>query len=108
MNASERPCAPNSKEPDDEDDGTGRGAGRGLGAGARYGLGLLRIDLTCGGSYYSHPGDMAGYMTRSGFSEDGRRVVVVEATGDGSAPELDTMRAVNDLIDRQLCAVEGR
>lgn len=77
-------------------------------AGARYGLGLLRIDLTCGGSYYSHPGDIAGYMTRSGFSEDGRHVVVVEATGDGSAPELDTMRAVNDLIDRQLCAVKGR
>ncbi|MEU3099944.1 hypothetical protein ABZ690_35950 [Streptomyces sp. NPDC006967] len=47
-------------------------------------------------------------MTRSGFSEDGRHVVVVEATGDGSAPELGTMRAVNDLIDRQLCAVEGR
>lgn len=72
--------------------------------GARYGLGLMQADLTCGGSYYSHAGDIPGYMTRNGFSGDGRHIVVVEATGDGSAPELDTMRATNDLIDRQLCA----
>lgn len=77
-------------------------------SGARYGLGLMQVDLTCGGSYYSHAGDIPGYMTRNGFSEDGRRVVVVEATGDGSAPDLDTMRATNTLIDRQLCADEPR
>ncbi len=72
--------------------------------GARYGLGLMRVDLTCGGSYYGHAGDIPGYMTRNGVSGDGRHVVVVEATGDGSAPDLDTMRAANALIDEQLCA----
>ncbi|CAL9639873.1 serine hydrolase domain-containing protein [Streptomyces sp. enrichment culture] len=76
--------------------------------GARYGLGLMRVDLTCGGGYYGHAGDIPGYMTRDGVSEDGRHVVVVEATGDGSAPEPDTMRAVNTLIDRQLCATGRR
>ncbi|WP_149552060.1 serine hydrolase domain-containing protein [Streptomyces marokkonensis] len=74
--------------------------------GARYGLGLMQVDLTCGGSYYSHAGDIPGYMTRNGFSEDGRHVVVVEATGDGSAPDLGTMHVTNTLIDRQLCAGE--
>ncbi len=72
--------------------------------GARYGLGLLRVDLTCGGGYYGHAGDIPGYMTRNGVSGDGRHVVVVEATGDGSAPDLDTMQDANTLIDEQLCA----
>jgi D-alanyl-D-alanine carboxypeptidase len=36
-------------------------------------------------------------------SADGRRVVVVEATGDG-APDLSTDKAQNKLIDQELCA----
>lgn len=71
--------------------------------GARYGLGLMEIPLSCGGAYYSHAGDLAGYTTRDGVSADGRRVVVVEATGDG-APDLSTDKAQNKLIDRELCA----
>lgn len=77
-------------------------------SGARYGLGLMRIPLSCGGTYYSHGGDLSGYTTRSGVSGDGRRVVVVEATGDGSAPDLATMHTANTLIDKQLCATGGR
>ncbi|WP_081239602.1 serine hydrolase domain-containing protein [Streptomyces viridosporus] len=76
--------------------------------GARYGLGLMRVDLTCGGSYYSHAGDIPGYMTRNGFSEDGRHAVVVGVTGDGSAPDLATMEVTNTLIDEQLCATKLR
>ena len=72
--------------------------------GVSYGLGLMRIPLTCGGAYYSHAGDLPGYTTRDGVSADGRRVVVVETTGDGSAPDLTTMKAENALIDRQFCA----
>ncbi|ANS70739.1 alkaline D-peptidase [Streptomyces lincolnensis] len=71
--------------------------------GARYGLGLMEIPLSCGGVYYSHGGDLAGYTTRDGVSADGRRVVVVEATGDG-APDLSTEKAQNKLIDQELCA----
>ncbi|MET4925674.1 serine hydrolase [Streptomyces sp. PSRA5] len=70
--------------------------------GARYGLGLMELPLTCGGSYYSHAGDLPGYATRTGATPDGRRVVVLEATGDGSMP--GTIHAASDLIDKQLCA----
>ncbi|MGW0946505.1 serine hydrolase domain-containing protein [Streptomyces sp. NPDC002623] len=75
--------------------------------GARYGLGLLRIPLTCGGSYYSHPGDLPGYTTRDGISEDGRRIVVLNATGDG-ARDLSTEQAQNALVDQELCASRER
>ncbi|MFI1483021.1 serine hydrolase domain-containing protein [Streptomyces sp. NPDC020747] len=71
--------------------------------GARYGLGLMQIPLTCGGSYYSHAGDLPGSTTRNGISPDGRRVVVLHATGDG-ASDLSTEQAQNDLIDGELCA----
>ncbi|WP_329384404.1 serine hydrolase domain-containing protein [Streptomyces sp. NBC_01716] len=70
--------------------------------GARYGLGLMRLPLTCGGSYYSHAGDLPGYATRTGATPDGRRVVILEATGDGSMP--GSIYATSDLIDKQLCA----
>lgn len=69
--------------------------------GASYGLGLMEIPLTCGGSYYSHGGDLPGYATRTGATADGGRVVVLEATGDGSMP--GTIHAASDLIDKQLC-----
>ncbi|WP_327402583.1 beta-lactamase family protein [Streptomyces sp. NBC_01288] len=71
--------------------------------GARYGLGLMELPLTCGGVYYSHAGDLMGYTTRDGVSADGRRTVVLEATGDG-APDLSTETAQNALIDTELCA----
>ncbi|MFE0250268.1 serine hydrolase domain-containing protein [Streptomyces sp. NPDC059010] len=71
--------------------------------GASYGLGLMRIPLSCDGSYYSHPGDIPGYTTRNGVSADGRRVVVLATTGDGAA-DLSTEHAQNKLIDGELCA----
>ncbi|MBZ9642560.1 serine hydrolase [Streptomyces sp. PSKA30] len=74
--------------------------------GASYGLGLMEIPLSCGGSYYSHPGDFPGYTTRDGVTADGRRVVVLATTGDGAA-DLSTEHAQNTLIDRELCA-DGR
>ncbi|MEU1191303.1 serine hydrolase domain-containing protein [Streptomyces sp. NPDC005859] len=70
--------------------------------GVRYGLGLMEIPLSCGGTYYSHGGDMPGYTTRNGVSEDGRRTVVLNATGDGSA-DSSTQQAANSLIDDELC-----
>ncbi|WP_405594953.1 beta-lactamase family protein [Streptomyces sp. NBC_01410] len=75
--------------------------------GASYGLGLMRIPLSCGGVYYSHAGDLAGYTTRDGVSADGRRAVVLEATGDG-ASDLSTELAQNALIDKELCATDRK
>lgn len=75
--------------------------------GARYGLGLMQIPLTCGGFYYSHAGDLMGYTTRDGVSADGRRTVVLEATGDG-ASDLSTEMAQNALIDTELCNAGGK
>ncbi|MFE9683193.1 serine hydrolase domain-containing protein [Streptomyces sp. NPDC002701] len=71
--------------------------------GVRYGLGLMEVPLSCGGAYYSHGGDLPGYTTRDGVSADGRRAVVLNATGDGSA-DLSSQRAQNALIDDELCA----
>ncbi|WP_406199796.1 beta-lactamase family protein [Streptomyces sp. NBC_01017] len=70
--------------------------------GASYGLGLVRIPLSCGGSYYSHGGDLPGYTTRDGVTADGRRVVVLATTGDGAA-DMSTEHARNNLIDGELC-----
>jgi D-alanyl-D-alanine carboxypeptidase len=48
-----------------------------------------------------------GYTTRDGVSADGRRTVVLEATGDG-ARDLSTEVAQNALIDTELCATAGK
>ncbi|MFH8552434.1 hypothetical protein ACH4FE_02190 [Streptomyces celluloflavus] len=49
--------------------------------GARVGLGIMRFRLTCGGRdrgwYWTHDGGIPGYSTRNGFSEDGRRGIVL-------------------------------
>lgn len=77
----------------------------GFGPGTRYGLGLMRIPLTCGGGYYSHGGDVVGYSTRDGFSADGQRVVVAVRTGNGNgnAADANSERAMDNLVDQQLC-----
>ncbi|WP_328502323.1 beta-lactamase family protein [Streptomyces sp. NBC_00457] len=72
-------------------------------AGARYGLGLMEVPLSCGGSYYGHGGDLPGYTTRDGATADGRRVVVLATTGDGTA-DLTTEHARNKVIDGELCS----
>ncbi|MFJ2259589.1 serine hydrolase domain-containing protein [Streptomyces sp. NPDC087844] len=71
--------------------------------GVRYGLGLMKVPLSCGGAYYSHGGNLPGYTTRNGISGDGRRTVVLNSTGDGSS-DSSTQRAQNALIDDELCA----
>jgi D-alanyl-D-alanine carboxypeptidase len=73
--------------------------------GVRYGLGLMQIPLTCGGSYFAHGGDLPGYHTREGVTSDGRRTAVVVETGDGGA---GTEQAMDTLIDQELCAPAGK
>ena len=71
--------------------------------GARYGLGLFWVPLSCGGGYFGHGGDIPGYSTRDGATPDGRRVAVVERTGDGDAPSLGSEHAMDTLVDQELC-----
>lgn len=42
-----------------------------------YGLGLVRIELSCGAVAWGHGGDIDGYESRNGITEDGRAATVV-------------------------------
>ncbi|WP_326737339.1 serine hydrolase domain-containing protein [Streptomyces sp. NBC_01022] len=68
--------------------------------GVSYGLGLGEIPLTCGGTYYGHPGELLGYRTWAGITRDGSRTAVVYATSDGGP---DTQQAMRTLVDQELC-----
>ncbi len=70
-----------------------------------YGLGLMRQPLACGGHRWGHGGDLEGATVRTGFTEDGRRSVVITATGKRSGDEhlLRAERAVQRLTDLALC-----
>lgn len=69
------------------------------GLGVRYGLGLGEITLTCGGSYFGHPGELLGYRSWGGVTKDGSRTAVVYATSGGPY----TQQAMRTLVDQQLC-----
>ncbi|MGW6396006.1 serine hydrolase domain-containing protein [Streptomyces sp. NPDC055103] len=77
--------------------------------GGRYGLGLVNRPLTCGGSYWSHEGGEAGYITLNGATGDGRRSVTVSMTT--SFNDFDTTlrqhRTASALVDRALCDTSG-
>ncbi|MFI0940540.1 serine hydrolase domain-containing protein [Streptomyces sp. NPDC021020] len=75
--------------------------------GGRYGLGLVQRPLSCGGTYWSHEGGDAGYITLNGVTADGRRSAVVsmsEARGDTLEHILAQEKAGSTLIDHALCA----
>ncbi|MEV8636925.1 serine hydrolase domain-containing protein [Streptosporangium sp. NPDC051023] len=66
-----------------------------------YGLGLMKIGLSCGGYWWGHSGDIEGYATRDGITEDGRAVTIavtaIPAT-DAAANRADAA------LDAALCA----
>ncbi|MGK5496625.1 serine hydrolase domain-containing protein [Streptomyces sp. URMC 125] len=73
--------------------------------GTRYGLGISRTPLSCGGGYWGHGGSGFGYVVQPGVTADGRSAVTVVAhsrPGDaaGSARQF---RGVTDMVDRALC-----
>ncbi|MEU3889111.1 serine hydrolase domain-containing protein [Streptomyces sp. NPDC029041] len=75
--------------------------------GGRYGLGLVERPLSCGGTYWSHEGGDAGYITLNGVTDDGGRSAVVsmsEARGDTPKHILEQENAAGALIDHALCA----
>jgi D-alanyl-D-alanine carboxypeptidase len=74
--------------------------------GGRYGLGLARRPLPCGGSYWGHDGGDAGYITGTGVTDDGRRSAVVSmssALGDSPDHALRQQRAADTLVQHALC-----
>jgi D-alanyl-D-alanine carboxypeptidase len=74
--------------------------------GARYGLGLFQRPLPCGGTYWSHPGGGAGFVTDNGVTADGRRSVVLSmASLLGSTPDavMRQTRAGDHLVQNALC-----
>jgi D-alanyl-D-alanine carboxypeptidase len=75
--------------------------------GARYGLGLMWVPNSCGGSW-SHGGDIQGFRTRNGVSPDGSRSVIVSFNTDSMKPKPGVTPPATDaaipLIDHALCA----
>ncbi|WP_245194829.1 serine hydrolase domain-containing protein [Kitasatospora phosalacinea] len=69
-------------------------------SGLRYGLGLTSRPLSCGGVYWGHGGDIVGYETRGGVTDDGRaaNVAVTTIPTDEAAAQH-----VKDAVDRALC-----
>ncbi|MCM0640629.1 serine hydrolase domain-containing protein [Cellulomonas wangsupingiae] len=81
--------------------------GMGLPADWRYGLGLMSMDLSCGGQVWGHGGTIPGYQVEGGVSQDGRRGVTVATTtmhgmlGDAGAA---VSTEVIGLVDTVLCS----
>ncbi|WJV50931.1 serine hydrolase domain-containing protein [Streptomyces flavofungini] len=74
--------------------------------GARYGLGLLKGRLPCGGWYWSHGGDELGYTSRDAVSDDGSVAVTASMSTEWSTSAADTLpqhRAVTRMVTRALC-----
>jgi D-alanyl-D-alanine carboxypeptidase len=74
--------------------------------GAAYGLGLMYQPLSCGGGYWGHGGDEAGFSTRVGVVPDGGRSVAVEVTSRSPADLAASRRtnnALTTLVDHALC-----
>ncbi|MFJ4654453.1 serine hydrolase domain-containing protein [Nocardia sp. NPDC088792] len=74
--------------------------------GARYGLGLFSVELSCGGRYWMHGGDITGYKTRDGVTDDGTRSVVISMSTllqDTEEHQLAQEKTAGTLIDHALC-----
>jgi D-alanyl-D-alanine carboxypeptidase len=74
--------------------------------GASYGLGIMNIPLTCGGSYWSNSGSDPGWGNDNGVTENGQRSVVSSwSTEDVTDPQLATAqaRAFVNVTNNALC-----
>ncbi len=68
--------------------------------GAGYGLGLISRPLSCGGVYWGHGGDIPGYETRGGATDDGRaaNIAVTSIPTDEAAT-----KHLESVVDTALC-----
>jgi D-alanyl-D-alanine carboxypeptidase len=73
--------------------------------GARYGLGIMRIDDSCG-VFWSHAGDVPGMSTLNGVSPDGKRAVILSLSTElaDETSELAIYQRAHQVIDETLCS----
>lgn len=75
--------------------------------GAAYGLGLIRINLPCGGVYWGHGGDVIGYSITNGVTPAGERSATVASSTNTLADPVfadNSIRYTYDLVEHALCA----
>ncbi|MFF7988313.1 serine hydrolase domain-containing protein [Kitasatospora xanthocidica] len=68
--------------------------------GAGAGLGILSRPLSCGGVYWGHGGDIPGYETRGGVTDDGRAVAVAVTT---VPTDYGVTERLEGIVDTALC-----
>jgi D-alanyl-D-alanine carboxypeptidase len=73
---------------------------QGMWTGARYGLGLISTPLSCGGVAWGHGGDIPGYETRGGTTDDGRSVTIAVTSLPTDQTAADKVVA---MVDTALC-----
>lgn len=72
--------------------------------GWRYGLGLFSVPLSCGGVYWGHGGDIDGFETRGGATDDGRSVGLAVTALPGTFGDADeATKAVMAAVDTAFC-----
>lgn len=72
--------------------------------GWRYGLGLFRVPLSCGGEYWGHGGDIQGFETRGGATDDGRSVGLAVTALPGTFGDAGkAAEAVVATVDTAFC-----
>lgn len=79
--------------------------------GAEYGLGIASSPLSCGGRYWGHGGDIPGYETRGGVTENGRAFSVAVTATPGTFQETPeeaekAHNAVLATVDSALCGAK--
>ncbi|WHT22416.1 serine hydrolase [Crossiella sp. CA-258035] len=73
--------------------------------GVSYGLGIMRTELSCGRVAWSHGGDIPGYETRNGSTEDGRAVSIAVTALPGTFGDAEgSSSQVLAAVDTALCA----
>ncbi|WP_340681713.1 serine hydrolase domain-containing protein [Amycolatopsis coloradensis] len=72
--------------------------------GTKYGLGLMSNPLSCGGVYWGHGGDIHGFETRGGATEDGRIVGLAVTAMPGTFGDGEKgSKAVMATVDAAFC-----
>ncbi|MFE7723845.1 serine hydrolase domain-containing protein [Nocardia rhizosphaerihabitans] len=71
--------------------------------GGRYGLGLVKRPLACGGEYWSHGGGDAGFITSDGVTPDGKRSIVISQTTALPEKIIEQEARAAELVGDALC-----
>jgi D-alanyl-D-alanine carboxypeptidase len=69
--------------------------------GSRYGLGIAQLKLSCGGTAWTHGGDIFGFETRNAVTADGREAAVAVTA---MPTTLEDAKRVAKSLDTALCS----